>query len=132
MEVNRLPGNLDAEIAPCCALFEHGVEDHKQFSHAGCESQLLRFAGGQQPLVEAPDDGVIPSCHQRSHEPVERRQWLNEDSRSPGLRSLILSLECPDLTLRTVSNAVNQSGSDNPELMADCSATTAPIEERLL
>ena len=31
---------------------EHGVEDHQQLAHAGCEGHLLRLARGQEPLVE--------------------------------------------------------------------------------
>ena len=38
---------------------EHGVEDNEQLAHAGCEGQLLGLTSGQQPLVEASDDGVV-------------------------------------------------------------------------
>lgn len=59
-------------------------------------------------------------------------QWLNEDSRGPDLRSLMLWLEFPDLCLLAISAAVSQSGNDSPKMVTDYSATAAPIEERLL
>ena len=48
-------------------MLEHGVEDHKQLTHTGCEGHLLRIASGQQPPVEVTDDGVPATGHQRSH-----------------------------------------------------------------
>ena len=32
-----------------------------------CESQLLRLASNQQPMVEVTDYGIIPRCHQCAH-----------------------------------------------------------------
>ena len=39
-------------------MLEHGVEDDQELAHASCEGQFLGLTGGQQPLVELPDDGV--------------------------------------------------------------------------
>ena len=36
-----------------------GVEDREQLSHARHQRHLLRLAGGEQPLVELLDGGVV-------------------------------------------------------------------------
>ena len=38
-------------------MFEHGIENRKQFSHAGGQGELLRLAGREEPLVEGPIRG---------------------------------------------------------------------------
>ena len=39
-------------------MLEHRVQDRQQFSHAGRERNLLRFADGTQPSIEGSDDGI--------------------------------------------------------------------------
>ena len=65
-------------------------------------------------------------------EPADWRQWLNDEGHNPDLRALMLPREWPDLALGKVSNAVNRAGNDGPELVADSSAITAPMQQRLL
>ena len=64
----------DAWRPPGGALFEHRVEDGEQFAHGGGERELLRFAGGQQALVEGLQDGVVTNRRDRRH--VERGTHL--------------------------------------------------------
>ena len=48
-------------------MLEHGVEYDGQFAHTSDEGHLLRLTGGQQPLVEVPDDGIEATGCQRPH-----------------------------------------------------------------
>ena len=48
-------------------MLEHGVEDYEKLAHTGCKGQLLRLTGGQQFLVESPNDWVTATSYQSSH-----------------------------------------------------------------
>src|SRR3954470_23763114 len=48
-------------------LAQHRVEDEQELVHGGGESDLLRFSGGEQPLVEGPEDGIVPHGYQGAH-----------------------------------------------------------------
>ena len=65
-------------------------------------------------------------------EPEDWGHWLNDDGHNPELSALTLPREWPSLSLRVVSSTVNRAGNDGPELVADSSAITAPMQERLL
>ena len=54
-------------VPPGGALFENGVEDSEQLAHAGGESDLFRFAGCAQTLVELPDQRVASRRCQGGH-----------------------------------------------------------------
>ena len=43
-------------------MFEHGIENRKQFSHAGGQGELLRLAAPREPLVEGPRSRGVVSC----------------------------------------------------------------------
>ena len=55
-------------------MFEHGVENREQFSHAGGQGELLRLAGREEPLVEGPNQRVVSCRGQGRH--VERGPYL--------------------------------------------------------
>ena len=55
-------------------MFEHGIENRKQFSHAGGQGELLRLAGREEPLVEGPNQRVVSCRGQGRH--VERGPYL--------------------------------------------------------
>src|SRR5512137_2339687 len=64
---------LDTCIVPWSAMFEHGVQDGKQLTHASGKGYFLGLAGGTQAMVEGTDDGVVASSYQGSH--VESRPY---------------------------------------------------------
>src|SRR2546428_13236087 len=48
-------------------MFEHGVENGEQLTHARGEGELRRFAGGAEPLVEGDEDRVMAYGHDGTH-----------------------------------------------------------------
>ena len=48
-------------------MAQHRVEDEQELVHGGGESDLLGFSGGEQPLVEWPEDGIVPHGYQAAH-----------------------------------------------------------------
>ena len=65
-----MTGDFRSQVAPGRAMLEH----------AGCEGQPPPLTNGQQPLVEAPDDGVEAAGYERSHvQGGAERAWLGEE-----------------------------------------------------
>ena len=86
-------------------------------------------------IITTEPNSLMAPVHHRMPvilEPDDWQRWLNYDGHNPDLRALMLPREWPDLALRKVSNAVNRAGNDGPELVADSSAITAPMQQRLL
>ncbi len=52
---------------PNSAIPHQGVEDREQLPHARHQRYLLRLAGGEQPLVELLDGGVVAGGDQGTH-----------------------------------------------------------------
>jgi hypothetical protein len=49
------------EVPPGRVVFEHGVENDQEFSHAGGNDRLWLFALGGQPLAEGSDRWIAAS-----------------------------------------------------------------------
>ncbi len=54
-------------ITPFRLLLDHRIQDRQQLAQASGQRDLLFFAGGQQPLIERFDHGIVASGHQRAH-----------------------------------------------------------------
>ena len=49
-------------VTPGCPMFEHGVQDDRQFAHACRQRQLLRLPRLAESLIERPNDGIEPGA----------------------------------------------------------------------
>ena len=56
-------------------MFEYGVEDREQLTHAGYQGYLLRFASRQETLIEFPHYRVAARGDKGAH--VQRRSDLS-------------------------------------------------------
>lgn len=48
-------------------MSHHGVEDREQLMHGGNQGHFLGFSPLEQALVEGPNDGIMPGCHEGCH-----------------------------------------------------------------
>ena len=54
-------------VIPGDVVLNHRIQDGQELAHAGDESNLLRFPGGKQPLIEPSDHGVVACADESGH-----------------------------------------------------------------
>ena len=150
--VHRLPAFRDAFQQGRCLILTSGFYEWRTHPGGGkapvwvhrADGNPIAFAGiigddgSSEPaaaIITTEPNSLMAPVHQRMPvilEPADWRQWLNDDGHNPDLRALMLPREWSDLALRYVSSEVNRAGNDGPQLVADSSEATAPMQERLL
>ena len=66
--LSRRIGNFcRTRTTPWRIIFDHGVQDGEQFTHASDQGHFLRLTDRQQPLVEVADDGIVTGRGQGPH-----------------------------------------------------------------
>ena len=148
--VHQLPAFRDAFrqgrcLIPASGFYEWrrpaGEDKSPVWVHRADERPIV-FAGivadrsaRSAAIITTEPNSLLAPIHHRMPvilQPEDWPQWLNDDSRSPDLRALMLPREWPDLALRSVSNAVNRAGNEGPALVAEGSASTTQMQGRLL
>src|SRR5207247_9928007 len=96
-------------------MFEHGVENGEQLTHARGEGELASFAGRAEPLVEGDEDRVMTHGHDGTHVEHGPDPRAPAPDRAPAARGSAVAVEGGD---------ANDGGNLRTRQRAECGART--------